>query len=241
MNYRLTLAYDGTDFHGWQRQPHRRTVQGVLENAVAKICGTPVAIIGAGRTDAGVHALAQVAGFKAELRLGTAELRQALNALIPDDVRVLSASLAGPDFHPRRSARSKIYRYRIFRGRDLSPFLMRYVLHWPYPLDLKRMRAAARLFIREADFTPFSSNRELQPVRKVLRSDLRIRREEVLYTVEANGFLRYMVRAMVGTLLEVGRGRIAPEAIEGLFQGKKRTLASPTAPGRGLSLVKVRY
>jgi len=241
MNYKIVLAYDGTDFFGWQRQPGRRTVQGVLEEALAKISGAPLAVIGAGRTDAGVHALAQAAGFKADLRLSTEELRQALNALIPDDVRVISAAKAGPGFHPRRSALSKIYRYRIYHARDVSPFVMRYVLYWPYPLDLKRMRAAARLFIREGDFTSFSSNRELHPVRRVLRSELTTRGPEILYTVEANGFLRYMVRAMVGTLLEIGRGRVSPERVEELFQGKKRTLASPTAPAKGLCLVKVKY
>lgn len=241
MNYKIVLAYDGTDFFGWQRQPGRRTVQGVLEEALAKISGAPLAVIGAGRTDAGVHALAQTAGFKAELRLSTEELRQALNALIPSDVRVISAAKAGPDFHPRRSARSKIYRYRIYHARDVSPFVMRYVLYWPYPLDLKRMRAAARLFIREGDFTPFSSNRERHPVRRVLRSELKTSGPEILYTVEANGFLRYMVRAIVGTLLEIGRGRVSPERVEELFQGKKRTLASPTAPAKGLCLVKVKY
>ena len=241
MNYKLILAYDGTDFSGWQRQPGRRTVQGILEEALAKINGAPAAVIGAGRTDAGVHALAQAAGFRADLRLTTAKLHRALNSLLPDDVRVTSVSEAGPDFHPRRSARSKVYRYRIYRDRDVSPFLFRYVLHWPFPLDLKAMRTAARLFVRRDDFSPFSSNRELHPVREVIRSELRQSGPEVLYTVEANGFLRYMVRAIVGTLLEVGRGRIPPERVDELFRGKKRTLASPTAPAKGLCLVKVKY
>jgi len=241
MNHKLVLSYDGTDFHGWQRQPHKRTIQGTLEQALAKISGKHVAVLGAGRTDAGVHALAQVASFKAELRLPPENLRNALNALIPDDVRVLEVHTVGPDFHARRSAKSKIYRYRIFHARDASPFVVRYVLYWPYHLDMDRMKEAARLFVREDDFTPFSSNRELHPVRKVLRSEVRKSGKEILYTVEANGFLRYMVRAMVGTLLEVGRGRIAPEHVGELFQDKRRTLASPTAPAKGLCLVKVKY
>ncbi len=241
MNYKLVLSYDGTDFCGWQRQPHHRTIQGVLEEALAKICGKHVAVVGAGRTDAGVHALAQVAGFKAELKLSMAKLGRALNALLPDDVRVISAAKAAPGFHPRRSAKSKVYCYRIFQDREISPFVMRYVLYWPYPLDIKRMKAAARLFVREADFNPFSSNKELHPMRKVTRSEIRKSGREIHYIVEANGFLRYMVRAMVGTLLEVGRGRIAPERIEELFQGKRRTLASPTAPAKGLALIKAKY
>jgi tRNA pseudouridine38-40 synthase len=241
MNFKIVISYDGTDFCGWQRQPHHRTVQGVLEEALAKITGERVAVFGAGRTDAGVHALAQAASFKADLRLSPEDLRKALNALIPDDVRVLKVQKARPDFHARRSAQSKVYRYRIFHDRDLSPFDARYVLYWPHRLDIGTMRVAARLFVREDDFTPFSSNRELHPVRKVLRSEVRKSGKEILYTVEANGFLRYMVRTMVGTLLEVGRGRIGPEHIEELFKGKRRTLASPTAPAKGLCLVKVKY
>ncbi len=241
MNYKLVLSYDGTDFHGWQRQPQKRTVQGVLEEALAKVGGKHIPIHGAGRTDAGVHALAQVASFKADLRLQPESLRKAFNALIPDDVRVIDVGLAKEDFHARRSAKSKIYRYRVYHSRDVSPFDVRYVLYWPYPLDLIRMRRAARLFVRKGDFTPFSSNRELHPVRTVMRSEVRNSGREIIYTVEANGFLRYMVRAMLGTLLEVGRGRVGPDHIEELFQGRRRTLASPTAPAKGLCLVKVKY
>ncbi len=241
MNYKLVLAYDGTDYAGWQRQPHHRTVQGLIEEAIAKIAQKHVPVLGAGRTDAGVHALGQVAGFRAELRLSTHDLVKALNAILPDDIRVISAAKVGPDFHPRRSAKSKLYRYRIFHDRAISPFDVRYVLYWPYRLDVKKMKRAAKLFAREGDFNPFSSNKELHPVRKVTRSEIRVCGKEIHYSVEANGFLRYMVRAMVGTLLEVGRGRIEPEMIEELFAGKRRTLASPTAPAKGLALIKVRY
>jgi tRNA pseudouridine38-40 synthase len=241
MNFKLVLAYDGTDYAGWQRQPHHRSIQGVLEEALAKIAKKRIPVIGAGRTDAGVHALAQVAGFTADLRLSTEQLVKALNALLPDDIRVISAAKVGPEFHPRRSAKSKLYRYRIFHDRAISPFDVRYVLYWPYRLDVKKMKAAARLFVREGDFNPFSSNKDLHPIRKVTRSEIRVSGEEIHYFVEANGFLRYMVRAMVGTLLEVGRGRIEPEMIEELFAGKRRTLASPTAPAKGLALVRVKY
>jgi len=138
-------------------------------------------------------------------------------------------------------AKSKIYQYRIHNARSISPFLQRYVLYWPWPLNLKLMKQAARLFIREDDFGAFSSNRLFRPVRKVIRSGVRKKGNELVYTIEANGFMRYMVRTIVGTLLEVGRGRIQPEEIEKIFKNKRRTLASPTAPAKGLALIKVKY
>jgi tRNA pseudouridine38-40 synthase len=240
-NYMMVLSYDGTDFHGWQRQPKKRTIQGKLEDTLAKISQKKISVIGAGRTDAGVHAQGQVANFKAALGLSKHELFKALNALLPGDIRVISLETVGPDFHARRNAKAKVYQYRIFNAKEISPFDYRYVLHWPYPLDIKRMHDAARLFEREGDFSGFSSNRLLDPVRNVVRSKLRKMGDEIIYTVEANGFLRYMVRTIVGTLLEIGRGRIPPETIEKIFRQKTRTLASPTAPAKGLCLIKVIY
>ncbi|HVP90118.1 MAG TPA: tRNA pseudouridine(38-40) synthase TruA [Terriglobales bacterium] len=240
-NYRIVLAYDGTDFKGWQRQPAERTVQGTLEAAVFKITRKKTPVHGAGRTDAGVHAMAQVAGFRVATRLAEADLQRALNAVLPWDVRVLELAKAPATFHPRRSARSKVYRYRIVLAPRITPFDFRYALHWPYPLDLRAMRRAAALFVRRADFTAFSSNRERNPVRTVRRSDVRKRGGELVFTIEAEGFLRYMVRTIVGTLLEVGRGRIAPEDIEAIFRRKERLLAGATAPAKGLCLVRVDY
>lgn len=238
---KLVLSYDGTDYCGWQRQPDERTVQGVVEDALTELAGRRISVAGAGRTDAGVHARGQVASFQAELRLGGGELLRALNALLPDDIRVLSAGPAPPGFHARKSAQSKVYRYRILNSLRISPFHFRYVLHWPGRLDIEKMSEAAGKFIREADFTAFSSNRLLHPIRRVGRSEIRKTGSEIVYTIEADGFLRYMVRTIVGTLIEVGRGRIEPGAIEDLFAGKKRTLRSPTAPAKGLCLVKVVY
>jgi tRNA pseudouridine38-40 synthase len=238
---RLTLAYDGTDSCGWQRQPRSRTVQGEVEKALAELAGKRIPIVGAGRTDAGVHAMGQVASFRADLKLEDAELLRALNALLPGDVRVGSVRTVPAWFHARKSARSKVYRYRIYNGLRVSPFLFRYVLHWPGQLDVERMAEAARLFRREADFTAFSSNRLLQPVRRVIHSEIKKNGAEISYTVEADGFLRYMVRTIVGTLLEVGRGKLEPQGINDLFAGKKRSLSSPTAPAKGLCLVKVIY
>ena len=238
---RLILAYDGTDFCGWQRQPRVRTVQGEIERALAKIAGPRIPVVGAGRTDAGVHARGQAASFRSDLRLGDDDLRKALNSWLPDDVRVISARTVPAEFHARKSARSKVYRYRIIHSRLISPFDFRYALQWPGQLDVERMVEAARLFERRADFSAFSSNRLLQPVRRVMRSEIKKRGREITYTIEADGFLRYMVRAIVGTLLEVGRGKITPGAIEGLFAGRKRSLRSPTAPAKGLCLIKVVY
>ncbi len=240
-NYRVVLAYDGTDFRGWQRQPEGRTVQGVLEEAIRKVTQKRTVVHGAGRTDAGVHALGQVAGFRGAFRLDDATLLRALNAVLPADVRVFSLEEAPPGFHARKSARSKLYRYRIALAPQPSPLDRRYVLHWPYPLKLGAMREAARLFVRTADFTAFSSNRDRAPVRTVTRSELRRSGGELVYTVEAGGFLRYMVRTIVGTLLEVGRGRVRPGEVEDIFRSRDRSLAGPTAAAKGLTLVRVDY
>ena len=240
-NYKITLSYDGTEFHGWQRQPDRKTVQSTLETTLTQITQKKISVIGAGRTDAGVHALAQVAHFKANLRMDEDEILRALNSLLPQDIRITSLSRAAPDFHARKSARSKIYKYRILHSPTISPFVVRYALHWPSALDVNLMRRAAPLFIREADFTAFSSNRLLDPVRRITRSEIKKKGTEIIYTVEANGFLRYMVRTIVGTLLETGKGKFSPEQIEELFKQKKRSLASPTAPAKGLCLIKVNY
>lgn len=240
-NYKIILSYDGTEFHGWQRQPDKKTIQNTLEDSLAQITQKKINVTGAGRTDAGVHALAQAAHFKANLRMDEEELLRALNSLLPQDIRISSLTRAAPDFHARKMASSKIYQYRILHSPKISPFIVRYVLHWPSALNVNLMRKAAPLFIREADFTAFSSNRLLDPKRKITRSEIKKTGNEIIYTVEANGFLRYMVRTIVGTLLEVGKGKLQPEQIEELFQKNKRSLASPTAPAKGLCLIKVNY
>ena len=241
VTYKLKLSYDGTNYHGWQRQPDRRTVQGALEDAIFKITRRRVAVSGAGRTDAGVHALEQIAGFRLRPSMGIRKFFRALNSVLPPDIRITSLAKAPAGFHPRKSARSKVYEYRILNAPRVDPFRLRFVLHWPRRLDLRAMKQAAVLFEREADFSAFASNRELQPVRTVVRSRLRRKGDEIVYTVKADGFLRYMVRTMVGTLLEVGRGKIPPEKVEVLFLEKRRTPHSPTAPAKGLCLVKVFY
>jgi tRNA pseudouridine38-40 synthase len=239
--YRIVLGYDGTDFRGWQRQPGDRTVQGVLEEALFRVTRKKVAVHGAGRTDAGVHALGQVAGFRGAFTLSDAVLLRALNAVLPEDVRVFRLEEAPAGFDARRSARSKLYRYRIAVTPQPDPLERRCVLHWPYPLNVAAMRRAAKMFVRTADFTAFSSNRDRSPVRTVTRSELRRSGGELVYTVESRGFLRYMVRTIVGTLLEVGRGRLRPEDVEDLFRTKDRPRAGATAAAKGLTLVRVDY
>ncbi|MCX8159643.1 MAG: tRNA pseudouridine(38-40) synthase TruA [Candidatus Saccharicenans sp.] len=240
-NFKLTISYDGTDYHGWQRQPNRVTIQGKLEDVLMRIMGEKINLQAAGRTDAGVHALGQVANFRANCRLSEAELLRALNAMLPFDIRILKVEKVGPSFHARKSARSKVYRYRIKISPIISPFDYRYVLHYPYPLDIQTMEDAAKRFEREADFSAFSSGDYPNPVRKVLSSRLEHCGDELVYTVEANGFLRYMVRTIVGTLIMTGRGRLKPDDIDLLFEQRKRTLSSPSAPARGLCLVRVNY
>jgi len=240
-NYKIIVSYDGTDYHGWQRQPEKKTIQGTLEEALLEIASKKVNVIGSGRTDAGVHAQGQTAHFNANLRLSNKDIFRALNSILPDDIRIISIQKAAKDFHARKMAKSKVYQYRILNSLNFSPFIFRYVLHWPYHLDIKMMKEAASLFVREADFTPFSSNRLLYPIRKITRSDIKKKGSEIIYTVEANGFLRYMVRTIVGTLLEIGKGKMPPEKIEEIFKEKKRSLISPTARAKGLCLMKVKY
>lgn len=240
-NYKILISYDGTEYQGWQRQPNKKTIQGLIENALEKIVAKKIPVIASGRTDAGVHAEGQVAHFKVNSRLKNDEFQQALNGILPRDIRIRTLKKAPQDFHARKSARSKIYQYRIFNSPDISPFVIRFVLQWSSFLDMGKMEEAAKLFVREADFTPFSSNRFLYPVRIVTRSELRKKGRELIYTIEANGFLRYMVRSIVGALIEVGRGKLEPEQIEALFKLKKRSHLCPTAPAKGLTLIKVRY
>jgi tRNA pseudouridine38-40 synthase len=240
-NYKVVISYDGTDYFGWQRQPDKITIQGTIEKVLSGFRSEKINLIGAGRTDAGVHALGQTAHFTADLKLSDQELLKALNGQLPRSIRIISLEQVSLDFHARKSALSKIYRYRIYNAYDISPFDVRYVLHHPAPLDLIKMESAASLFVRHDDFTSFSSNRFLPPVRNVTASEIKQENHEIIYSVQADGFLRYMVRAIVGALLSVGQGKMTPPDIEALFQGKNRSELVPTAPPHGLALMKVLY
>jgi tRNA pseudouridine38-40 synthase len=249
-NIKITLAYDGSDFHGWQIQPGQPTIQGALTDVVRKLTGEKLTIHGAGRTDAGVHALGQVAHFKTQSELTPAEFQRAFNALLPPSIRVLAAEEVGPDFHARWQALAKTYHYRIFRARVVPPFEWRYVLHYPYPLDLPAMAEAARLFEGEHDFASFAASsgsedddRERSTLRVIHRSELVLdeQRDTTTYVVRGRSFLRFMVRKIVGTLLEVGRGKLAPAVIPRLFELRDRSRSGPTVPPQGLYLVSVEY
>ena len=249
MNFRLTIQYDGTDFHGWQVQEGRRTVQGELARALSLVDGREVVVHGAGRTDAGVHAEAQVASADVRRQISPDKLRAAVNGNVGRDVRVIDVREAPEDFHARFSARGKTYCYRVFNERFASPFWARYALHEARPLDAERMRAAAALFPGEHDWTAFSAAQSdvRSRVRTVTRLDVAERRSArgrgrlVEITVSADGFLRYMVRSIAGTLLAAGRGEIDLGTIRRALDAGERSLAAPTAPAHGLSLVEVHY
>ena len=250
MNYKLTLQYDGTDFHGWQIQGEERTVQGELMRLLALIDGREVQVHGSGRTDAGVHAEGQVASVHLKREMSPLKLRAAINGNLPRDVRVVEAETAADDFHARFSARGKTYCYRIFNAQVISPFWFRYALHEARPLDIERMRACARLFLGQHDWTAFSSAQSDAPktrVRTITRLEVTERWDErgrgrlIEITASADGFLRYMVRSIAGTLLEIGRGRLDEAVVERAIKGGERELVGATAPACGLTLMHVQY
>jgi tRNA pseudouridine38-40 synthase len=249
-NVKITIAYDGTHFHGWQHQPGVTTIQGALHEAARKIAQERITIHGASRTDTGVHALGQVAHFKTQSALSAAEFQRALNALLPPAIRIMEAEEVGHAFHSRWLAQGKTYRYRIYRGRVLPPFDYGRALHYPWPLDEAAMVAAAREFEGERDFTSFAASsgseeddRERDMIR-VIHSSQVLRepdRDEIAYVVRGKSFLRYMVRKIVGTLIDVGKGRLAPSDIPKLFELRDRSRSGPTVPPEGLHLVSLEY
>ena len=305
-NWKLTLAYDGTDFHGWQIQPGRPTIQGLLAEAVAAITGERVLPQGSGRTDAGVHARGQVASFSLAAAIPAENLQRALNRILPASIRILSAERMPAEFHARHSAVGKVYQYRILRGAICSPFLARYATCWRWPLDLAAMQQAAQAILGEYDFTSFAASApdrttrmaseeacaepldsgrpgrerwEGEPprsnVRRIEQSEwqresLSVPLPDVLatlpagsnaedsddsendyvtagaaeiftYTVRGNGFLHHMVRNLIGTFLEIGRGRMAATDMTRILDGRDRSLAGPTAAANGLCLMRVLY
>jgi tRNA pseudouridine38-40 synthase len=246
-NLKLTLAYDGTDFAGWQVQPGAATIQGTLASAIGRITGEKVLPQGSGRTDAGVHALAQVATVQTDSVIPAANFVLALNDILPASIRVLAAEDVASDFHPRKSAQAKTYRYRIYREAICPPFLARYVWHYPYPLDESAMQLAAPLVEGEHDFTSFAAvdperGREgISNVRRIISSHWRLESCELIYEVRGNGFLHHMVRNLVGTFLSVGKGTLKPADITRILKAADRSAAGATAPSGGLYLVNVEY
>jgi tRNA pseudouridine38-40 synthase len=241
--WKLVLAYDGTDFHGWQVQPDRLTVQGLLRDALARITGEHVLPQGSGRTDAGVHALGQVASFALAAPIPEANLARALNRILPASVRVLSAARVAGDFHARHSAQAKTYEYKIFRGEICPPWQARYVYALNARLDVVAMQRCAQMILGEHDFTSFAASDPdaRSTVRCLYASDWVEEPSLLVYRVRGNGFLHHMVRNLVGTFLEVGRGNLAETKFSDILAACSREAAGPTAPARGLFLVNVDY
>jgi tRNA pseudouridine38-40 synthase len=243
---RFEVAYDGTDFHGWQVQPGLATIQGVLEEIIGSLEGRPVHVAGSGRTDAGVHALAQVAAVSIENPIPVENFRRAVNRLLPQTIRINHVFEAALDFHPRFDARRKTYEYRIYREEVCSPFDRRFVHHYPYPLDESAMCAAALALEGEHDFRAFAASDDsdgtgVSKMRTIFCSRL-IRKEALLiYRVTGSGFLKHMVRNLVGVLVEVGKGNLTREDVLARLRPASGIAAGPSVPASGLFLVSVEY
>ena len=248
-NLRLILAYDGSEFSGWQVQPDAATIQGALASAIGRITGEKVLPQGSGRTDAGVHALAQVASFSTESSVPAANFVKALNDILPPSIRVLEVGEVPAAFHARKSAKAKTYRYRMYRAPICSPFIARYVWHFPYPLNEEAMNKAAATAIGEHDFTSFAAvdpergreESEVSNVRTIMSSAWTRDGDDFIYTVRGSGFLHHMVRNLVGTFVLVGKGTLAVEDLPRILAARDRSAAGPTAPASGLCLVSVEY
>ena len=248
-NLKLVLSYDGADFSGWQVQPDAATIQGTVATAIGRLTGENVLPQGSGRTDAGVHALGQVASFSLAAPIPAENMVVALNDILPGSIRVLEAAEVAADFHARKAARAKTYRYRIFRGDICSPFLARYVWHYPYPLNEDAMRVCAKYVVGEHDFTSFAAvdpergreGAELSNARTIFCSTWERNGDEFVYTVRGNGFLHHMVRNLVGTFILIGKGTLKSQELPRILEARNRAAAGATAPAAGLYLVSVEY
>lgn len=243
---RFQVAYDGTDFYGWQVQPGLPTIQGSLEEVISAIEGGPVSVEGSGRTDAGVHAFAQIAAVTLKNPIPPDNFRRAVNRLLPPTVRVSHVQEAAPDFHPRFRAKRKTYEFRIYREEVCPPFERRFVYHHPYPLDERSMIDAARLMEGEHDFAAFAASDEKDSlghskVRIIFQSELARSGDKLVYTVTGSGFLKHMVRNIVGVLIEVGKGNASLDSVMQRFQRPGLFKPGPTVPSSGLFLISVEY
>ena len=241
----MLVAYDGTDFHGWQEQPGVRTVQGVLEQALRRAVRHQVNLTGAGRTDAGVHAAGHVSSFQTTSELEVGRLRHSVGARLPNDMSILKLRDVWAGFHATHDAVSKLYQYRIHnaKSRPVEQTAQRYTYHFWQPLDVERMRAASRHLVGEKDFSAMAGQGKarISNVRTILRCDVERHRDEVRIDVEGTGFLYNQVRNMVGTLIDVGRGQWEPDYVVDILESRNRANAGPTVPARGLCLRWVRY
>ena len=237
------MAYDGTDFHGWQVQPQLRTIQGELETALQKLFNHDLTVTGSGRTDAGVHAHGQVANVETIRAMDTDAVLRGVNALLPIEIRVHSVEEVSEDFHARRSARSKTYEYHVWRNSIVSPFQCRYVYAFRYPLDADAMDKGAEYFVGTHDFTSFcAAATEVEDrTRTIFEASWHRSKDRWVFRIRGNGFLQYMVRTITGTLLEVGQGRRQPEDVLQIFEALDRRSAGPSLPAHGLHLIEVEY
>jgi tRNA pseudouridine38-40 synthase len=254
-NWKLTLAYDGSDYSGWQVQPDRRTIQGELAQAIERVVGEQILPQGSGRTDAGVHARGQVASFFLHAPIPAENLERALNRTLPEAIRVLRAEIMPPEFHARHSVKAKTYEYRIFRGELCLPWEARFAWAVRWDLNAERLRKASQLVVGTHDFTSFAASdpdlaarrkdegddERADNVRTIFDSEWRDQAELLTYRVRGDGFLHHMVRNLVGTFIDAGRGQIAPEDVRRILEARSRSEAGATAPARGLFLESVEY
>ena len=243
-NIRLTLQYDGSRYHGWQRQKGVPTIQGVMEDRIHMMIREPVKLIGSGRTDAGVHALNQVCNFRTKTKIDPVSLQRGLNSLLPEDILVKDAAYAPPDFHSMYSSKSKTYEYRVLNRKEPDLFLRFYSWHIAVDLDLKAMQRCVSLLRGKHDFSAFrsSGSGNRNPIREMMKAELQGPAEGILvFLFEADGFLRHMVRNIVGTVVEVGRRRTGFDEFVEVFQSKDRGRAGVKAPAQGLFLTNVQY
>jgi tRNA pseudouridine38-40 synthase len=241
---KLLIEYDGTNYQGWQVQPQGPTIQGMIEEKLALLTGETIHLIGSGRTDAGVHAFGQVAHFKTKSQMEVHSIQRALNSLLPPDIVIQRAEEVEEDFHARKQSKSKVYEYRILNRNIRSPFHRGYAWHISQELDFEEMKNATQRLVGEHDFSSFRSvgSPTRTAIRKVIRAEWKRGRDGIiLFEIEANGFLKQMVRAIVGTLVEVGQGKISSEEFQRILDSKDRKRAGPTAPAHGLVLKEVKY
>ena len=257
---RLTIEYDGTDYHGWQIQPGLRTIQGTIQNKLCIITKSPIRLIGAGRTDSGVHAMGQVANFKTDSRMLPEEFKRALNSTLPRDIIIRQVEAVSDDFNARYSAKKRIYKYTILNESTSSPFLRNYTYLVPQAIDMGKMNIACQELLGSHDFSSFASTGD--PVQNFVRTvtgakvyrheyaanderfamkEFSAGRDLIHFEIEANAFLRCMVRAIAGTLLDIGKGKIPPARMADIIAAKDRASAGPSLPARGLCLMRVVY
>jgi tRNA pseudouridine38-40 synthase len=243
-NIKLLIEYDGTNYQGWQVQPKGSTIQGILEEKLGLLTGQSVQLFGSGRTDSGVHALGQVAHFKTQNQMDIRTIQRALNSLLPPDIVIQKVEEVDEDFHSRKRSKSKVYEYRILNRNLRSVFHRGYVWHIPQKLNLTEMKKATQILVGEHDFSAFRTvgSPTRTTIRRVIRAEWKRGRDGLIrFEIEANGFLKQMVRSIIGTLVEVGKGRMKAADLRKILNSKDRKEAGPTAPAHGLFLKEVKY